>query len=154
MSDNDTRIAVLERDISNITGLFGRLDSALDKLTDISGSIKQLLAVHDQRLNNQEKVDEKLNSMIEKSKQVTDNQYEALHKRIGEVKDELYEELDKRNERIEKAMESMQIGQDEHHRIMLEKVSSMDKYKWIIIGGAVVVGYIISNMEFIVTLLK
>lgn len=144
----ETRVAVLEKDFSNISGLFNRLDNALDKLADISSSVKQLLAVHDARLDTQEKMDEKLHDMIEKRRVTTDQQYEALHKRIGEVKDELYEEIDTRNKAIIDCINKVSKDQEEHHKVMEEKITNMEKWKWILIGGSAVVGYLIAHADF------
>lgn len=154
MADStETRIAVLEKEFDSITGLFDRLDRTIESLTDISHSVKQLLAVHDSRLDTQEKMDEKLSDMIEKRKVTTDQQYEALHKRIGEMKDEIYDEIEKNNEKIENVLTKMANDQQEHHRIMLEKVGTIEKWKWIIIGGAIVIGYLTGHVDFFVRLL-
>lgn len=154
LPDTETRITVLEKDFSNVSGLFQRLDNALDRLTDISNSVRQLLAVHDARLDHHEKTDEKLLHMIEERRNITDKQYEALHKRIGEMKDELYDEIEKNNKTIEVMMKEMKEDQSEHHKIMVEKVTQMEKWKYVLIGGAVVVGYLIAHMDFFVKLLS
>lgn len=146
----ETRIAILEKDFSNVSGLFGRLDNALERLTDISNSIRQLLAVHDARLDHQEKMDEKLLHMIEERRNITDKQYESLHKRIGEVKDELEQEIDDRNEKLEGMIKELKDSQDEHHKVMVEKVSSIERWKWAIVGGAVAIGFLIAEMDFFV----
>ena len=36
----------------------GRIDTAIDKLTDVSTSIKSMLAVHEEKIQRQEKIDE------------------------------------------------------------------------------------------------
>ena len=150
----ETRVAVLEKEFSSISGLFDRLDRTIESLTEISGSVKQLLAVHDSRLDTQEKQDEKLHTMIENRRKTTDQQYEALHARIGDLKDELYEEIDKNNERISNALYDLKQGQDEHHKVMMDKVNSIEKWKWTIIGGAIVIGFILAEMDILVKILN
>lgn len=155
MSDTtETRVAVLEKEMDSIGGLFDRLDKTIESLTDISGSVKQLLAVHDSRLDNQEKQDEKLHEMIEKRRNTTDQQYEALHKRIGEVKTELNNEIDKRQDRIEEMMKELKDSQEEHHNCMLDKITKIEKWRWSLVGGAVVLGFLIAEAEFLVKLLN
>ena len=61
MADN-TEIRVqlesLTKDIENINNIQGRLDTAIDKLTDVSTSIKSMLAVHEEKIQRQEQVDD------------------------------------------------------------------------------------------------
>jgi hypothetical protein len=59
-----------------------RLDVAIEKLTDVSNEVKQVLVIHETKLTQQE----------EKNKQQYD-QVEKLHKRIGDLRDEVMERL-------------------------------------------------------------
>lgn len=54
------KIAVLEKDISQIIGLFHKLDTTIDKLSEVSSSIKQMIAIHEIRLSQQEKMNDKV----------------------------------------------------------------------------------------------
>ena len=51
-------IAGLKKDVENVQTIHGRLDTAIDKLTDVSTSIKQMLAVHEEKISRQEQTDE------------------------------------------------------------------------------------------------
>ena len=48
----------MKKDIANASMFHSRLDTAIDKLTDVSTSIKQMLAVHEQKLSQTEKTEE------------------------------------------------------------------------------------------------
>ena len=41
-----TDVEILKKDVSNIQGLLGKLDTAIDKIADASNGISQILAVH------------------------------------------------------------------------------------------------------------
>ena len=51
-------IESLKKDIENVNTIHNRLDTAIDKLTDVSTSIKSMLAVHEEKIARQEKIDE------------------------------------------------------------------------------------------------
>ena len=51
-------IESLRKDIENVNTIHNRLDTAIDKLTDVSTSIKSMLAVHEEKIARQEKIDE------------------------------------------------------------------------------------------------
>ena len=62
--DLKTKVALLEKDISQVTTFFEKLDSAIDKLCDVSASIKELLAVHDHKLSHQTEVNDEIYRLI------------------------------------------------------------------------------------------
>jgi DNA repair ATPase RecN len=66
--DYKTQIALLEKDVSQVTVFLGKLDSAIEKLCDVSASIKELLAVHDHKLTQQSEVNSEIYDMIKELK--------------------------------------------------------------------------------------
>ena len=58
MPDLQVDIAKLKKDIEQVNNINSRLDTAIDKLTDVSTSIKSMLAVHSEKIARQEQVDE------------------------------------------------------------------------------------------------
>ena len=130
MADN-TEIKVdiesLRKDIENVNTINGRIDTAIDKLTDVSTSIKSMLAVHEEKITRQEKVDEVI--------------FDKLRDRQEEITD-VYRELKKDVEMSEKRLliEIKSLKND-----IGARVGVLEKYRWIIIGGAIVIGWILSK---------
>ena len=48
-TDLKVQIEGLKKDVENVANLNSRLDLAIEKLTDVSTSIKQMLAVHEEK---------------------------------------------------------------------------------------------------------
>ena len=66
-------IESLKKDIENVNTINGRIDTAIDKLTDVSTSIKSMLAVHEEKITRQEKVDEVIfDKLREREAEITD----------------------------------------------------------------------------------
>ena len=130
MPDN-TEIKVdiesLRKDIENMNTINGRIDTAIDKLTDVSTSIKSMLAVHEEKIQRQEKIDEVI--------------FEKLKDRAEEISD-VYRELKKDVEMSEKRLliEIKSLKND-----IGARVGVLERYKWLIIGGAIVIGWILSK---------
>ena len=120
-------IESLRKDIENVNTINGRIDTAIDKLTDVSTSIKSMLAVHEEKITRQEKIDEII--------------FEKLKDRADEISD-VYRELKKDVEMSEKRLliEIKSLKND-----IGARVGVLEKYRWIIIGGAIVVGWILSK---------
>ena len=119
-------IAGLKKDVENMSSIHGRIDTAIDKLTDVSTSIKQMLAVHEEKISRQEQMDEVI--------------FEKLKERAGEI-DSVHKDLSKEIQQVEKRLliEIKQLKLDIGGRVGI-----LEKYKWLIIGGAIVVGWFIS----------
>ena len=53
-TDIKVQIEGLKKDIENVNSIQGRLDTAIDKLTDVSTCVKSMLAVHEEKISRQE----------------------------------------------------------------------------------------------------
>jgi|TARA_B100001094_G_scaffold55476_1_gene51005 hypothetical protein len=125
-TDVNVQITGLKKDIENVTNLNVRLDTAIEKLTDVSTSIKQMLAVHEEKISRQEQIDEII--------------FDKLKERAGEI-DNVHKDLTKEIQQVEKRLliEMKQIKLD-----IGSRVGILEKYRWLIMGGAIVVGWFIA----------
>jgi len=135
--DNLQNLAVevegLKKDIKNGELIHSRLDTAIDKLTDVSTSIKQMLAVHEQKLSQSEKTEEILFDKVRERGEELDMVYRDLQRDINQVEKRLLLEM--------KTLKSCFDG----------RVSVLEKWRWLIIGGALAIGFILAkNMPKII----
>ena len=136
-TDLKVSIARLKKDIENTQSINNRLDTAIDKLTDVSTSIKSMLAVHEEKLQRQEQIDEVIFDKIRERGNEIDNVYRDLQKEIAGVEKRLLVEI--------KSLK-LDIG---------NRVSMLEKYKWLILGGSVVVAWVLSsNFKYIVEMMN
>ena len=63
--EQKTSIEVLKNEVQSVATVNSKLDGAIDKLTEISGSLKSMLAVHDEKLSKQEEVDKGYIQLLE-----------------------------------------------------------------------------------------
>ena len=136
-TDIKVQIAGLKKDIENVNNLNGRLEAAIEKLTEVSTSIKQMLAVHEEKISRQEQIDEII--------------FEKLKERAGEI-DTVHRELSKEMQQVEKRLllEIKQLKLDIGGRVGI-----LEKYKWLVLGGAIVVGWILStNFKTIIEMMS
>jgi len=61
----ETEVAVLKSDVNRMASLFSRLDTAIEKMGDVSNNIAKMLAVHEERLSKQDDIDEELFSLAQ-----------------------------------------------------------------------------------------
>ena len=126
-TDIKVDIESLKKDIENMNTINGRIDTAIDKLTDVSTSIKSMLAVHEEKIARQEKIDEVI--------------FDKLKDRADEISD-VYRELKRDVELSEKRLliEIKSLKND-----IGARVGVLERYKWLILGCAIVIGWIMSK---------
>ena len=61
-----TSIEVLRNEVKSVANVNEKLDNTIDKLTDISSSIKSMLAVHEEKLSKNEEVDKAIFNITRK----------------------------------------------------------------------------------------
>ena len=82
MTELETEVKLLKRDVEDTKVIHGRLDVAIDKLTDVSNSIHRMLAVHEEKLARQEEASYELEKQIEVRRSELLNKIDDLHSRI------------------------------------------------------------------------
>ena len=128
-----TDLQVLKNEVEQVASVNTKLDSAIDKLTDISGSIKSMLAVHEEKLSKQEEIDKAIFNLIENRRQEFDNNYKELHSRINKIHKELTDEIEMSEKRLMCEIKTLNTNLD-------GRIGVFEKYRWIIIGAAIVIG--------------
>ena len=139
MADKDVLIDIagLKKDVENVQTIHGRLDTAIDRLTDVSTSIKQMLAVHEEKITRQEQTDEVIFGKLRERQIEIDTVYKELQKEIQQTEKRLLIEI--------KSLK-LDIG---------GRVGTLERYKWIILGASIVVGWILStNFKTIIEMMS
>src|SRR5210317_2652231 len=131
------QIEGLKKDIENVNQLNNRLDVAIEKLTDVSTSIKQMLAVHEEKIARQEQIDEIIFDKLKERATEIDTVYRDLQKEIQQTEKRLL---------IEIRQMKLDIG---------GRVGILEKYKWLVLGGAIVLGWVFStNFKTIIEMMS
>ena len=84
MADRVTT-AVLKEKVDNIEKVFDRLDDAIVKIVEVNNNVSKMLAVHDERLVKQEKIDEVLFKKIDELHVKMDEDHKAVLERLGNL---------------------------------------------------------------------
>jgi predicted nucleic acid-binding Zn-ribbon protein len=125
----DLRVEIegIKKDLENVGNINNRLDTAIEKLTDVSTSIKSMLAVHEVKIERQEKTDEIIFEKIKDRADEIDSVYRELQREINQIERRLLIEI--------KALRN-DIG---------SRVGMLEKLKWILFGAAIVLVIIITK---------
>ena len=137
-----TEIALLKKDAKSGELIHLRLEATIDKLTEITISLKSMLVQQQTKLERAEQVDEDIFVTLESRRKEWDDDLKELHSRITTNSREL------REHQIQS--ESKMLNEIRAVRTQLsERVGVLEKWRWIIIGGSIIIGLMMSNPDSI-----
>ena len=81
----DIKVAVLEQKLEDLKDIIVKIDDAIEKLSEVNSNVTKMLAVHEQRISRQEETDNILFAKIDKLRDKTDRDYDALVSRVQTI---------------------------------------------------------------------
>ena len=149
MSDDSHRLIEVEKEVGQLTTLVDRIDTTLTKLTDLSTTVSQILAVQGNRLEVQEKAGEKLENLIETRRIDNEKALRQVSTRIDDLETDLYDDMKKNNEDVIKEIKYLRKEASVQHDDISKRMTRLEKWVWLFIGGGVVVGFILDKVNII-----
>ena len=135
-----TEIALLKKDAQTGELIHQRLEVAVDKLTEITISLKGMIAQQQTKLERAEQTDDDIFITLESRRKEWDNDLKELHSRITTNSRELRE--------FQIQSENKMLDEIRAVRTQLsERVGVLEKWRWVIIGGSIIIGLMMSNPD-------
>ena len=142
MAELETEVELIKRDIEDVKSIHGRLDVAIDKLTDVSNCINRMLAVHEEKLARQEEASYDLEKQIESRRSELLDKIDDLHSRITTNTKEIM--VSAAAQHAEQNKEIQKIRED-----LSGRIGVMEKWRHVLVGGSIVVGFLLHKfVEF------
>ena len=133
-----TEIALLKKDAKTGELIHQRLEVAVDKLTEITISLKGMIAQQQTKLERAEQTDDDIFITLESRRKEWDNDLKELHSRITTNSRELREHQIQSENNMLNELRSMR-------QQLSERVGVLEKWRWLIIGGSIIIGLMMSN---------
>ena len=133
-----TEIALLKKDAKTGELIHQRLEVAVDKLTEITISLKGMLIQQEQKISKAEQTDDDIFITLESRRKEWDNDLKELHSRITTNTRELREHQIQSEQTMLNELRSMKTQ-------LSERVGVLEKWRWLIIGGSIIIGLMMSN---------
>ena len=135
-----TKVALLEQNADTGNIIHSKLEKSIEKLTELNDSLKAMIIKQQAKLDKAEQIDEDIFITLESRRKEWDNDLKDLHSRIStqarELRDSQYH------------LESKLLNEIRMVRTQLsERVGVLEKWRWLIIGGSIIIGLLISNPD-------
>jgi hypothetical protein len=166
----ETSIALVKKDVENFSHLFNKLEAVVGKMGEVSNNINRLLSVHDQKL-------ETLDDKMEKSSGLFQTELKELHNHIRSNNRDIMEKLRSSEESINNNLKYVRETLDRENKILREsidsdnklfkesidrentiirnsiisnnqRISALERWRWIVIGGAAVLYFVVNKTPF------
>jgi predicted nucleic acid-binding Zn-ribbon protein len=125
----EMKVGLLGKDVEQTDRLCEKLSESIAKIQELNVNIMQMITLHEQRHEQHEKVESDLKEDIK-----------DLHDRIDQVERHISARIDAlRNDLINHK-------QQDRGRIP-EMLAEIEKYKWMILGGALALGWLIGHVD-------
>ena len=79
----DVKVAVLEQKLEDLRDIVVRIDSAIEKLSEVNSNVSKMLAVHEERISKQEEIDTILFAKIDKLRDKMDLDHNGISSRLS-----------------------------------------------------------------------
>lgn len=138
------KLAMLERDFIGLKDVVDKLESSIDKLTSISSCMERMLAVHENVNDNQKQVNDVLFEKLEQERRDNQREHSELSEKVEEFSKSLKIDINALKQLDANRMEKLE-----------QKVGVLEQWKFMVIGGAAVIGALSSIfVKFIMSLLQ
>jgi len=138
----ETEVELLKREVHEMKEIHIRLDNAIEKIADVSQSLHTIMAVHEEKLMRQDEALESQDTKLQAN-------IMELHSRITSNAKEQTQALNEMERRLVDAMkEHNRTESAEFQRLrndLQSRVGVLEKWRYLIIGGSIVIGFIIQT---------
>ena len=139
MADLETDIELLKSKVSDMEKLHVRLDDAISKISEVSNCINRMLAVHEEKLANQEEAVFAAEELIEQRRTEFSNEIKELHSRITTNTKEIMSIATSQHKEHSEAISKL-------HTDINKRVGVLEKWRHVLIGGSIVIGFVLHRM--------
>ncbi len=141
LHDVEMKVGLLERDVQQTDRLCEKLSESISKLQEVNANILRMITIHEHRHEQHERAETEVKDDIKE-----------LHSRITTVNREIHERIDEVERHISERIDALrsdliQHKKEESGNMVGDTLKEIDKYKWMILGAAIAIGWIIGNVN-------
>ena len=141
LHDVEMKVGLLQKDVQQSEKLCEKLSESISKLQEVNANILRMITIHEHRHEQHERAETELKDDIKE-----------LHSRITTVNREIHERIDEVERHISERIDALRSDLIQHKKeeggnMVGDTLKEIDKYKWMILGAAIAIGWIIGNVN-------
>jgi len=136
----ETELAIVKNEIGQIGHLFSKLEITLEKITNVSTNVSQILAVHERRLHETDLQFESVKNRMEIGDARVKEDIKDLHSRITSTSREVEEKMSREIEKVLHAIQDLKTHMLEKDNKLEERIETLERWRWIMVGILIAAG--------------
>ena len=141
LHDVEMKVGLLEKDVQQTDRLCEKLSESISKLQEVNANILRMITIHEHRHEQHERAESEVKDDIKE-----------LHSRITTVNREIHERIDEVERHISERIDALRSDLIQHKKeeggnVVGDTLKEIDRYKWMILGAAIAIGWIIGNVN-------
>jgi chromosome segregation ATPase len=141
LHDVEMKVGLLQKDVQQSEKLCEKLSESISKLQEVNANILRMITIHEHRHEQHERAETEVKDDIKE-----------LHSRITTVNREIHERIDEVERHISERIDALRSDLIQHKKeeggnVVGDTLKEIDKYKWMILGAAIAIGWIIGNVN-------
>ena len=141
LHDVELKVGLLEKDVQQTDRLCEKLSESISKLQEVNANILRMITIHEHRHEQHERAESEVKDDIKE-----------LHSRITTVNREIHERIDEVERHISERIDALRSDLIQHKKeeggnVVGDTLKEIDRYKWMILGAAIAIGWIIGNVN-------
>jgi DNA anti-recombination protein RmuC len=84
---------------------------------------------------------------LERIEGKVETQYNTIHSRISDMRDDFHKEMNEKHTTLIEKLDEQGRQSTDQHASLSKKVSDMEKWRWMVMGGAIVLGYVLAHIK-------
>ena len=89
--EEEVKVAVLGQKLEDLKHIVIKIDAAIEKLSEVNTNVIKMLAVHDERIEYQQKTDDLILKMIDNLKEENQKEHKKTSDRIDDLEEQVGE---------------------------------------------------------------
>jgi|LakMenEpi03Aug12_release.lakeMendotaPanAssembly.Ray.scaffolds.fasta_scaffold128144_4 predicted nucleic acid-binding Zn-ribbon protein len=147
----ETELAIVKNEIGQIAHLFSKLEITLEKITNVSTNVSQILAVHERRLQENDLQFESVKNRMEISDGRVKDDIKDLHSRVTSTSREVEEKMSKEIDKVLHAIQDLKIHMLEKDNKLEERIETLERWRWIMVGILIAAGIFLPEIRNFLT---
>lgn len=152
-ADVKAELSALRGDINNLDRLITRLDTAIDKISNVASDVNKMLAVHDNRLETHSmRIDHLVDS--DKDRRIeNDKKMQEILDKIAQMREDMRTYISASNKEMNEQFHGKLEELSEEVADIRDDVTAIQNWKWLVIGASAVAGWMISKMGWVLSIM-
>lgn len=142
VQDLRLQVGLLNKDVSLTNQLCNKLSESITKIQELNVNVMQMITLHQQKHEQHETTEAELKEDIKE-----------LHSRITTVNREIHDRIDQVERHITERIDTLRSDLIKHKNEdkgnIVEKLAEIDKWKWMLLGGVLMAGFLLGKIDLI-----